>query len=142
MVLQPAASELGTKRLIVVADGVLQYVPFAAFAVGSSSRPIIQDHEIVSLPSASALAVQRRNLASRKPAAKSLAVIADPVFSVNDSRLKTARTVTVRQGLPANETRIIEHLSDNATGQLQFDVCRLRVRKPIKSLQSHRLRLT
>ena len=121
MVLQPAASELGTKRLIVVADGVLQYVPFAALSVANAAmgyRPIIHDHEIVSLPSASALAVQRRNLASRKPAAKSLAVIADPVFSVNDSRLKTARTVTVRQGLPANETRIIEHLSDNSTGQL------------------------
>jgi len=118
MVLAPAASELGTKSLIVVADGVLQYVPFAALTVGSGYRPIIQDHEIVSLPSASALAVQRRNLASRKPAAKTLAVIADPVFSLNDSRLKTARSVPVRQALPANETRIIEHLSDNSTGQL------------------------
>ncbi|HYU98897.1 MAG TPA: CHAT domain-containing protein [Pyrinomonadaceae bacterium] len=118
MVLAPAASEFGTKRLIVVADGVLQYVPFAALTVGSAYRPIVQDHEIVSLPSASALAVQRRNLANRKPAAKTLAVIADPVFSLNDSRLKTARSVPVRQALPANETRIIEHLSDNTTGQL------------------------
>jgi CHAT domain-containing protein/tetratricopeptide (TPR) repeat protein len=120
MVLEPAASEFGTKRLIVVPDGVLQYVPFAALTVGSAYHPIIQDHEIVSLPSASALAVQRRNLASRKPAAKTLAVIADPVFSLNDSRLKTARSVPVRQALPANETRIIEHLSDNTTGQLSI----------------------
>jgi len=123
MVLEPAASEFGTKRLIVVPDGVLQYVPFAALTVGSgltNYRPIIQDHEIVSLPSASALAVQRRNLANRKPAAKTLAVIADPVFSLDDSRLKTARSVPVRQALPANETRIIEHLSDNTTGQLSI----------------------
>ena len=121
MVLQPAASELGTKRLIIVADGVLQYVPFAVLPAGSGLmdyRPLIQDHEIVSLPSASALAVQRRNLVNRKPAAKTLAVIADPVFSLNDSRLKTARSVPVSQALPANETRIIEHLSDNSTGQL------------------------
>jgi CHAT domain-containing protein len=95
-------------------------VPFAALTVGSGYRPIIQDHEIVSLPSASALAVQRRNLASRKAAPKTLAVIADPVFSLNDSRLKTARSVPVRQALPANETRIIEHLSDNTTGQLSI----------------------
>ncbi|HKG79827.1 MAG TPA: tetratricopeptide repeat protein, partial [Pyrinomonadaceae bacterium] len=80
MILTPAAPELGKKRLIVVAQGALQYVPFAALP-GSSGRPIIFDHEVVNLPSASAFAVQRQNLSNRPPAPKAVAVIADPVFS-------------------------------------------------------------
>jgi hypothetical protein len=49
MVLAPAASELGTKRLIVVADGVLQYVPFAALTVGSGLTTIVQLSRIMKL---------------------------------------------------------------------------------------------
>src|SRR5213075_2294535 len=55
MILVPAATDLGSKRLIVVADGALQYVPFAVLSVGNR-RPIIVDHEVVNLPSASAFA--------------------------------------------------------------------------------------
>ncbi len=43
-------------------------------------RPLIVEHEIISLPSASTLAIQRKELAGRQPAPKMLAVIADPVF--------------------------------------------------------------
>ncbi len=32
MILAPAAAELGNKRLVIVADGALQYVPFAALS--------------------------------------------------------------------------------------------------------------
>jgi hypothetical protein len=78
MILLPAAAELRNKRLVIVADGALQYVPFAALSL-ANRRPLILDHEIVSLPSASAFAVQRQNLANREPAPKTLAVIADPV---------------------------------------------------------------
>ena len=94
MILAPAAAEFGRKRLIVVADGGLQYVPFAALSVatGGLYRPLMLDHEVISLPSASAFAVQRRNLEDRKPAPKAVAVIADPVFSVADVRFKGAGT--------------------------------------------------
>lgn len=124
MIVAPAAAELGTKRLVVVADGVLQYVPFAALSVDSSPnnyRPLIVDHELVSLPSASSLGIQRQSFANRQPAPKGLAVIADPVFSTDDARFRTSarqKKVTMSTPAGANDTRIIEHLSGGPGGQL------------------------
>jgi len=55
-----------------------------------ADRPLIVDHEIVTLPSASTLAVLRRELEGRTPAPKSVAALADPVFDRNDERFKAA----------------------------------------------------
>lgn len=97
MLLGPVAAQLGKKRLLVLSDGSLQFLPFAALptpgvtavvrhGTGSSNvrrrrspshpRPLIADHEIVSLPSASLLAVLRHELIGRTPAAKRIAVLA------------------------------------------------------------------
>lgn len=98
MLLGPVAAQLGNKRLIVVADGALQYAPFAALPKpGAAGRPLITQHEVVSLPSASTLAVLRRESAGRPAAAKTVAVIADPVFEAKDERLKT---VEIKAGKP------------------------------------------
>jgi tetratricopeptide (TPR) repeat protein len=141
MVLAPLGSELRAERLVVVADGALQYVPFSALSVGSGPlsvaqgsrtnnglritdngpstvyKPLIQDHEIVSLPSASSLAIQRQGLAHRQPAPNAVAVIADPVFSITDERLgaqaKTGETKQT-QGDSSASTRLIEHLADDS----------------------------
>src|ERR1044072_3496161 len=113
MILAPAAAEFGAKRLVVVADGALQYVPFAALPV-ASNRPLIVDHELVSLPSASAFALQRQILKNRPLAPESVAVIADPVFSTNDDRLSSG----ARLNHPAS-TRIIEH-GPGGPGQLSI----------------------
>ncbi len=119
LILSPVADKLTQKRLVVVADGALQYVPFAALTVSSGPyRPLVLDHELVSLPSASAFAVQRQNLKDRAPAPKSVAVVADPVFSISDARFKTGA-----QAQAVNEpaaTRIIEHLQGTAKGQLSI----------------------
>jgi CHAT domain-containing protein len=114
MIIVPAAAEFGAKRMVVVADGALQYVPFAALPVPGSTRPLIVDHELVSLPSASSLAVQRQTLANRKPAPKGIAVIADPVFSARDSRF-TSRSASTAG---ADDTRIIEHVGSGSIGPL------------------------
>ena len=119
MILAPALAELGTKRLAVVADGPLQYVPFAALSVdrgGKEYRPLVVDHEIVSIPSASSLAVQRQSLANRKPAPKGLAVLADPVFSTGDVRFKGDSGA--KEASSASNTRIIEHTPGGQAGQL------------------------
>jgi CHAT domain-containing protein/Tfp pilus assembly protein PilF len=89
MLLGPAASELKTKRLLVVADGVLQYVPFAALMEPRdvAQAPLIVKHEIVTLPSASVLDVLRQETSHRLPPSKMIAVFADPVFDSGDARL-------------------------------------------------------
>ncbi|MEG4249975.1 CHAT domain-containing protein [Microcoleus sp. Pol10D4] len=88
MILAPVASELGNKRLLIVADGALQYIPFSALTLEKSEVPLIVKHEIVNLPSASTLAILRRDMATRQPAPKAIALFADPVFSSDDERLK------------------------------------------------------
>jgi len=130
ILLSPVAAQLGKKRLVIVADGALQYLPFAALPAPETGRrgdgetgrhgdtamrvqsdrgmdrmdksrpvspsprppvayaPLIVNHEIVSLPSASSLSVLRRELALRVQPPKTVAVIADPVFEVNDERIK------------------------------------------------------
>jgi CHAT domain-containing protein len=52
------------------------------------------NHEIVNLPSASAIAIQRQELANRKPAPKQLAILADPVYSATDTRVTGKRENT------------------------------------------------
>lgn len=90
MLLGPAAAELKTKRLLIVGEGVLQYVPFTALMEptnGPTQTPLIVSHEIVTLPSASVLDVLRQEARSRTPASKMIAVFADPVFETADARL-------------------------------------------------------
>ena len=95
MVLAPAAGQLGTKRLMIVADGALHFVPFAALpavsgGAASTPRPLIVDHEIVNLPSASTLSVVRGEMAGRTTAPKGVVALADPVFMKDDPRVKTS----------------------------------------------------
>ncbi|HZS07392.1 MAG TPA: CHAT domain-containing protein [Blastocatellia bacterium] len=102
MLLAPVAAQLGNKRLIVVTDGALYYAPFAALSqpgpggkAADKYQPLVVRHEIVSLPSASTLAVLRNETANRRPAPKAVAVLADPVFDNKDERIKT---VTIASG--------------------------------------------
>ncbi len=95
MILGPAAQELGTKRLVIIPDGALQYIPFSTLCLPGPTfnqtrpgtrytEPLIVHHEIVTLPSASTLAVLRRETANRPPAQNQLAILADPVFGGTD----------------------------------------------------------
>lgn len=93
--LGPVAKQLAGKRILVVADGALQYLPFAALPVpgaGEAAVPLMVEHEIVSLPSASVLAVLRRETARRALPTRAVAVLADPVFEADDPRLAHAGT--------------------------------------------------
>jgi len=101
MLLAPASAALGSKRLIIVPDGALQYLSFAALpSPDRQHRPLIADHEIVTLPSASAMAVLRRYPHAR-PSSRTLAVFADPVFDRSDSRL-SARTAGSQPIVPSD----------------------------------------
>jgi CHAT domain-containing protein len=94
---EPAASVVGDKRLLVVADGALNYVPFEALVTAPggtdyASLPyLIKTNEVVYAPSASVVAVIRQQ--ATKPTGKSLLLVADPVFNPSDPRAKGAPAV-------------------------------------------------
>ncbi len=94
LLLGPVAERLSgvwkRKRLALVAPDALGIVPFAALPVPGTTRPLVADHEIVSLPSASVLAEVRREAAARPAPAHTIAVLADPVFESDDPRLLKA----------------------------------------------------
>ena len=87
MILGPVAGELGDRRLAIVPDGALGYIPFDVLPEPGQSNPVLARHEVVELPSASVLAAERRELARRPPAGKLAMVIADPVFQPEDPRV-------------------------------------------------------
>ncbi len=89
MLLGPVAAQFGRKRLLVVPDGALEYLPFAALAAPGQKAfvPLIVEHEVTSIPSASTLAVLRQELQGRAPVEKVVAVFADPVFDKSDERV-------------------------------------------------------
>ena len=86
-VLGPVAQELGTKRLLIVTSGFLQFIPFSALPSPlNGAEPLIASHEIVNLPSASTIAFLRRG-GERNSSSKLVAVLADPVFAADDTRV-------------------------------------------------------
>ncbi|HEX3530342.1 MAG TPA: CHAT domain-containing tetratricopeptide repeat protein [Thermoanaerobaculia bacterium] len=118
--LGPVAGQLDATHLLILPDGALRYVPFAALAPpgaaaaqGWPDRPLIVDHDIVSLPSASALSVLRRERAGRRPAPHALAVLADPVFRPTDPHLRRLSSQSVpSSGRPLNPALKVRSLPD------------------------------
>jgi CHAT domain-containing protein len=97
MLLAPAAADIAGKRLLIVAEGILQYLPFAALPEPGAREPLFMKHEIVTAPSASVLAVLRRETGARKPARKALFIAADPVYSASDERVGRQPVAAVSQ---------------------------------------------
>jgi CHAT domain-containing protein len=112
LVVYPIQQLLNKKRLLLVAaDGALQYVPFTTLpllAADNSSQLLIESHEIVDVPSVSAVVRERQTRTGLKPP-KEIAVFADPVFAADDARLTTAQPAESRQtlsiGLPSTVNR-------------------------------------
>jgi CHAT domain-containing protein/tetratricopeptide (TPR) repeat protein len=107
MLLGPARSQLNDQRLLIVAEGVLQYIPFEALPVpeaesdgerpkraddpDSNERPLlVSHHEVISLPSISTLITLRRERSRVNSAPGLVAVLADPVYEINDPRVSKA----------------------------------------------------
>jgi CHAT domain-containing protein/Leucine-rich repeat (LRR) protein len=118
MILQPAAAQLAQKRLLIVGDGILNYLPFAAISLPETSgknqnQPLIVDHEIVQLPSASTLGILRQNYNDRQSPSRTLAILADPVFSADDERVKTSATRTNREAIESVNLGLSRSSRDN-----------------------------
>lgn len=107
MLLGPLSGRLGRKRLLIVADGALQRLPFAALR---APRQLVLDHEVIMLPSASVLGVLRQEIAARPTAPHPIAILADPQLRDSDAaglpRLPFARreAETIASLAPAGGT--------------------------------------
>jgi CHAT domain-containing protein len=95
---EPAASVTGDKRLLIVADGALNYVPFealvtsAAAADFASAPYLIKTNDIIYAPSASVIGAIRQQ--STKPSGRAVLIVADPVFNSRDDRSRGAATAS------------------------------------------------
>ena len=95
--LAPAAAMIGNRRLVIVADGALNFVPFDALVTNdrsgdySSLDYLIKTNKLSYAPSASVTAAVRDE---KRAAGRSILLVADPVFSANDPRLQTTSAAT------------------------------------------------
>lgn len=84
MVLAPVAGDLNKRRLIVVADGALNYIPFQILRPQPDKDDLlVAQCEIDGGPSASILGQLRQETSRRKDPSKSLAAFGAPVFASN-----------------------------------------------------------
>jgi CHAT domain-containing protein len=90
VVLEPAAAMIGEKRLMVVADGALNYIPFEVLLKTpdtgdfSSLNYLVKSNEVIYAPSASVVGAIKQQ--RTKNASRAMLIIADPVFNSNDAR--------------------------------------------------------
>jgi CHAT domain-containing protein/predicted negative regulator of RcsB-dependent stress response len=104
LLLGPVADQLGTKRIVIVTEGMLQYIPvdslplprskvapndgIALPATAEDRRLLLDTNEITTLPSVSTLAAIRRHQHKVASSDKLVAIFADPVFNRNDDRVQ------------------------------------------------------
>lgn len=92
VVLEPAAGLIGEKRLMVVADGALNYIPFEVLLKSADAGDfaslgyLVKTNEIIYAPSASVVGAIKQQRA--KTDTRAMLIIADPVFNSNDARAK------------------------------------------------------
>lgn len=91
MILAPVAGQLNRRRVIVVADGALNYVPFQFMPLPSAGHEqMVAEHEVINAPSASILGQLQQESARRQQPEKALAAFGDPVFPSNYAQVKGA----------------------------------------------------
>jgi CHAT domain-containing protein/Tfp pilus assembly protein PilF len=137
--LAPVVGKIQNKRLLIVSSGILQYLPFAALKIPNSKLQtpnsnnqsgiwnlesgmnyLIETNEIINLPSASVLPLLRET-GKRKDSAKNrIAILADPVFSQNDARLKMLTAQNTGQNSVMRDSRIVAPMLRSDFSRLRF----------------------
>lgn len=110
----PVAADLGRKsRVLLVADGALNFLPIDAFPMDESDALLLDTHVVTYLPSAATLAFMRRESGPAGKDTMNIVALADPVFNREDPRIKPggdasdARAPLNRLPLGASEVREI-----------------------------------
>jgi CHAT domain-containing protein/Tfp pilus assembly protein PilF len=136
MLLGPVRNDIRGKRVVVVPDGALAYIPFDAL-FASPGRRLIQDNEVVAVVSLSSLKLMRDRTRNRAPASKLVAVFADPVFSGNDARVRPPFPAAAQ---PARSAELTSSAGDAGLADLQRLVSTRREATAIAALTSENQR--
>ena len=89
VLLGPLGDRLDGRRLLIVANGALQYIPFGALPdPRDPGAPLMLRHEIVYAPSLAVLSELRAGQGTRARPPGLAAVLADPVFGAQDERAR------------------------------------------------------
>jgi CHAT domain-containing protein len=91
IILWPAAEELNKGRIIVVPDGILNYIPFQILPSPRNNELLVANSEIINTPSASILGELQHEAAQRQPATNLLAAFGDPIFAPTFAQAKNAK---------------------------------------------------
>ncbi|HEX5047336.1 MAG TPA: CHAT domain-containing protein, partial [Gammaproteobacteria bacterium] len=118
LVIAPVAESLDRPRVALALDGALQFVPFAVLPLrgaDGTNAPLLARHEVIEVPSMSALGMSALALSARGAAPaerKTLAVFADPVLDASDPRLakdgRPAPLVAAADGFAARSSAGVE----------------------------------
>ena len=108
MVLWPAGEHLNKQRIIVVPDGVLNFIPFQILPSPSSDKLLVDDAEIINAPSASIFGDLQEEARDRQPPPNLLAAFGDPVFAADyqpnaDKSEQVIATAQLRSALRDND---------------------------------------
>lgn len=112
IILRPVAAELNARRVIVVADGALNYLPFQLLPNPSANNePLVAKYEVINAPSASILGQLRQEKQYRGLRTKVLAAFGDPVFASNYAQYKSSDPVELSAAVRG--TRSVEVRADD-----------------------------
>lgn len=127
-VVEPASKLVGNKRLLVVADGALNYAPFGALVTSGEGSTydalpyLMKTSEVVYAPSASVIAAVRRQ-ATGGATGNGVLLLADPVFDASDSRASRAPANPQARTGPARPLRLdsaLEDVTQSSPGKLKL----------------------
>ena len=122
------------KRLLIVGDGLLSEIPFAALPLPNQSAyvPLLSEHEILSQPSITAVDVLRKQLSNRPERPSSVAVLADPIYRAEDDNRLSQSIVLRPQAKPSESAaeRTLRALDLSAISRLPY------TRKEAQSIES------
>lgn len=89
-VLAPVLASIdGKRRVVIAADGALQYFPFAVLSADGERR-LLDDFAVSVVPSVTAVTTQRQHRDKATRPTSTVALIGDPIFSASDPRFSAA----------------------------------------------------
>jgi CHAT domain-containing protein len=113
MILRPVADELTASRVIVVADGALNYIPFQLLPNPlTNGEPLVAKYEVINAPSASTLGQLRQEKQQRQHGTKILAAFGDPVFASNYEQFRDSSAGEVLAAANSRGMRDLEVEAD------------------------------